>query len=84
MVFFAVFGTLELVFRGFDPETAISILGCCLNNVGFAFGLAGPTESFAFLSDLDKFLCAFWMLLGRLEYFALLLLFMPSFWTKEA
>ncbi len=84
VIFAAVFGTIELVFRGIDPETAISVLGCCLNNIGFAFGLAGPTQSFAFLSDLDQFLTSFWMVLGRLEYFAILLLFMPAFWKKEA
>ena len=84
VVFAAVFGTLELVFRGIDPETAISVLGCCLNNIGFAFGLAGPTQSFAFLSGLDKLITSFWMILGRLEYFAILLLFIPTFWKKEA
>ncbi|MBT7462148.1 MAG: TrkH family potassium uptake protein, partial [Waddliaceae bacterium] len=55
---------------------------CMLNNVGIAFRVAGPTESFAFLSVFGKILGSIWMVLGRLELFAVLILFLPSFWRK--
>lgn len=77
-----VLGILLLVVDGIDPESAISAIGCMTNNVGFAFRAGGPTWSFAFLPVFSKLVCALWMLLGRLEYFAIFLLFLPSFWKK--
>lgn len=88
LVFFAIVmisavgSTLIYTYHGIDPDTAISVVACSLNNVGLALRAAGPTESFAFLSDFGKFLSSFLMLLGRLEYFTLILLFFPSFWKK--
>ena len=78
----AVFSILIFTFDGIDPDTAISTVACSLNNIGLALRAAGPTESFAFLSDFGKLLSSFLMLLGRLEYFTLILLFFPSFWKR--
>ena len=78
----AVVSTLVFTFDGIDPETAVSVVASSLNNIGFALRAAGPTQSFAFMSDFSKFLSSILMLLGRLEYFTLLLLFFPSFWKK--
>ena len=78
----AVGSTLIFTFDGLDPDTAISSVACSLNNIGFAMRAAGPIESFAFMSNFGKFLSSFLMLLGRLEYFTLILLFFPSFWKK--
>jgi trk system potassium uptake protein TrkH len=83
VIFFAILGTVIFTFNGVDPETSLSIMACTLNNVGLTFRAAGPTSSLAFLSDIDKVFCSLWMLLGRLEYFSLLLLFVPSFWKKN-
>lgn len=83
VVFFTVVGTISLVFDGIDPETALGTIACFLNNVGIAFRAAGPKSSMAFLSPLSKILATFWMLLGRLEFFVVLLLFLPSFWRNR-
>lgn len=80
---FTILGTLCLVLDGIDPETAFGLIACLLNNVGIAFRAAGPTESVAFLSPFSKLLSTFWMLLGRLEFFVVLLLFLPSFWKNR-
>jgi len=80
VAFFAIFGTVLYIFDHVDSATAISTVGCMMNNVGFAFGVASPAISFAFLSNLSKLLSCFLMLLGRLEYFIILLVFSPSFW----
>lgn len=82
VVIFAVGGTLLIIFDGVDPETSISAVSCSLNNIGFALRAAGPLYSFAFLSDFSKTILCFFMLLGRLEYFAILILFIPSFWRR--
>ena len=82
LLFLAAIGTFLFIIDGVGPETALSIVACMLNNVGIAFRVAGPTESFAFLSVFGKILGSIWMVLGRLELFAVLILFLPSFWRK--
>lgn len=81
--FFAILGTVLLVLDGIDPETSFGLISCFMNNVGLAFRAAGPTDSFAFLSPLAKFLAIFWMLLGRLEFYVMLILFLPAFWKNR-
>ncbi len=83
VAFFVILGTISLILDGIDPETALGLIASLLNNVGLAFRAAGPTESMAFLSPLSKILATFWMLLGRLEFFVVLLLFLPIFWKNR-
>ena len=83
VAFFVVLGVVSLVLDGVDPETSLGLVACFLNNVGAAFRAAGPTDSFAFLSTLSKVLSIIWMLLGRLEYYVVLLLLLPSFWKNR-
>lgn len=73
-------GTFVLVLDGIDPETALSVNACCLNNIGVAFRMAGPMETFAFLPTISKSLEIVWMVAGRLEFFAILIIFIPDFW----
>lgn len=73
-------GTFILVLDGVDLETAFSIQGCCLNNTGLAFRMAGPANTFAFLPLMSKLIEILLMVAGRLEYFAILILFIPDFW----
>lgn len=78
----AIISTFALVLDGVDPETSLSTVGCMMNNIGLAFRMAGPTESFAFLSNFGKLLSCFLMIAGRLEYFAILIAFVPAFWRR--
>lgn len=54
-----------------------------LSNIGPAFGRFGPAFSWSALPDAGKYLASFLMLIGRLEIFAVLLLFTPQFWRKR-
>lgn len=58
--------------------TVISSVG----NMGPGLGLTGPAYSWNHLPDLAKWLCAFLMLVGRLEFFTILILFSRGFWKK--
>lgn len=78
----AVVGTFGLVLQGIDAETSLSTVSCMLNNTGLAFRLGGPLNSFAFLPLGAKLISCLLMIAGRLEFFAVLLLFVPSFWKK--
>jgi trk system potassium uptake protein TrkH len=81
VAFFTVLGTTSLVLDGVDPETSLGLTACFLNNVGCSFRAA--VDSFAFLSPISKILSIIWMLLGRLEYYVMLLLLLPSFWKNR-
>ncbi|HEU64251.1 MAG TPA: TrkH family potassium uptake protein [Chlamydiae bacterium] len=80
VAFFTVLGTVFFIFAQIDSETSVSSVACMLNNIGFAFGAGGPSTSFAFMNGFSKLLSSFLMLLGRLEYFIILLVFAPIFW----
>lgn len=79
----SVFGTLLYIMNGVDPETSIGLVTCMLNNTGFAFRMAGPTESCAFLTNFGLSLSVILMILGRLEFFAVLAILVPAFWKQK-
>ncbi len=67
----------------FGFETNFTAVAATLNNIGPGLGTAGPTESFADFSIVSKLVFSFDMLIGRLEIFPILLLFMPSTWKNK-
>ncbi|HHJ35711.1 MAG TPA: potassium transporter [Gammaproteobacteria bacterium] len=71
---------LTLMFTGLDQVTAFSAVAATLNNMGP--GLGDVTANYSSLSDFNKYVLCFSMLLGRLEIFTLLVLLMPAFWRK--
>ena len=82
-VYFAKFATLAVLLSGFglDSLTAISAAGTAVANVGPGLGdMVGPAGNFSSLPAAAKWLMAAGMMLGRLEFFTLLVLFSPAFW----
>lgn len=72
---------LALGVFGLDFLTSLSGAATAISNVGPGIGeVIGPLGNFAPLPDAAKWLLAAGMLLGRLELFTVLVLFMPSFW----
>ncbi len=82
IIAFLTIGTFLLVDDGVDIETAFTLVASSINNIGIAFRAAGPSETCAFLTNKQLILCSFLMLLGRLEFFVILTLFVPSFWKR--
>jgi trk system potassium uptake protein TrkH len=78
----AALGTIIMTFWGFDLVTSFTAIVSCLGNIGPGLALVGPIENFGFLPDLTKYFLSFLMLLGRLEIYTVLVLFLPSFWRK--
>lgn len=74
--------TFIMMITGLDFLTSLTAMVACITNLGTGLGNAGPTYSFGYFSDLQKWLCLFVMLLGRLEIFTLLVLFTPAYWRK--
>lgn len=79
-IFFAVFGTYVYILQNIDPQSAMSLAACMLNNSALGFRIAHPGLSCAFLSDSGLVISSILMLLGRLEFFVVLALLIPSFW----
>ena len=84
-VFLYIFSFFILVallsFSGLDFITSLSAAATSISNVGPGIGdVVGPNGSFKYLPDVTKWYLSFAMLLGRLEFFTVLVLFLPSFW----
>ena len=72
-----------LSISGLDFVTSISGAASSISNVGPGLGeIIGPDGNYKNLPDLSKWILAVGMLLGRLELFAVLVLFFPSFWRN--
>jgi len=70
-----------LSLTGLDDMTALSGAATAISNVGPGLGeIIGPSGNFKDLNDTAKWLLSAGMLLGRLELFTVLVLFLPSFW----
>jgi trk system potassium uptake protein len=67
---------------GASLETCAGAVIAALSNIGPGFGTVGPTSNFAHLREPTHLFLAWLMILGRLELFALLVLFFPSAWRK--
>src|SRR3569832_183750 len=79
-IIIALILTLIMMGTGLGALTAFSAVSAGLNNMGAALNEIG--SSFAPISSFGKWVLIFAMLLGRLEIFALLVLFTPTFWRR--
>jgi trk system potassium uptake protein TrkH len=74
---------MMLSISGLDFITSISGAASSISNVGPGLGdMIGPNGNYKTLPDLSKWILTAGMLLGRLELFAVLVLFFPSFWRN--
>ena len=81
VIFFLI--TALLSTSGLDLTTSISAAATSISNVGPGLGdIIGPNGNFSNLSNFSKWILSLAMILGRLELFAVLVLFIPSFWRK--
>tara|TARA_B100000900_G_C20307932_1_gene604932 strand:- start:15 stop:737 length:723 start_codon:yes stop_codon:yes gene_type:complete len=81
IIFFII--TALLTLTGLDFVTSISGAATSISNVGPGLGsIIGPNGNFSSLPDISKWILSFGMILGRLELFAILVLFLPSFWRN--
>ena len=81
IIFFSLTAILSLT--GLDFVTSISGAATSISNVGPGLGdTIGPNGNFSSLENSSKWVLSLGMILGRLELFAILVLFIPSFWRK--
>ena len=81
VIFFVLTALLSLT--GLDFITSISGAATSISNVGPGLGsIIGPNGDFSSLPNISKWILTLGMILGRLELFAILVLFLPSFWRN--
>jgi trk system potassium uptake protein TrkH len=74
--------TFFLVASGLDFTSSITAIVACINNAGPGLNVVGPAQNYQSLTDFQTWVCAFAMLLGRLEVLTVFVLFTPAFWRR--
>jgi trk system potassium uptake protein TrkH len=75
-------GTLAMTILGLDILTSFSATLSSVGNIGPAFGSLGPSENYAHLPLMGKWVLSMLMMAGRLEIFTVIILFVPAFWKR--
>jgi trk system potassium uptake protein TrkH len=65
-----------------DLETAATSVIATLGNIGPGLNAVGPVQNYAAISPLGQGFLTVFMLLGRLELYTVLILFLPGFWKR--
>lgn len=81
-IFVFVGASLYMASLGLDMATSMTSVAATLFNIGPGLSQVGPIESFAFLPASAKLVLSFCMILGRLEFYAIIVLFVPEFWRN--
>ena len=74
--------TFYLYARGYDLLTSLSTAIAMVGNIGPGFARVGVVENYAFFSAVDKVILAGAMILGRLEFFTVIMLFSRTYWKR--
>ncbi len=89
LVFFACHATILAItclivsLDNFSFTTTVTAVFASIGNIGPGLDLVGPMGNYATFSDLSKIALSLCMLIGRLEIFPILILFMPSTWRNS-
>ncbi|MGR8936081.1 MAG: TrkH family potassium uptake protein [Gammaproteobacteria bacterium] len=71
-----------LLLTDLDFISAFSAIIACFNNAGPGLNQVGPAANYASLNDIQKIVCGVAMLVGRVQIFSIVILFVPEFWRK--
>ena len=77
-----ILSSFLLAAMGVDVVTSFAAVAATIGNIGPGLGLVGPTDNYVHIPMLGKWLLILCMLLGRLEIYTVLILFVPEFWRK--
>jgi trk system potassium uptake protein TrkH len=71
-----------LAAAGVDVFTSIAAVAASMFNVGPGLAGVGPTDNYAHLPALAKWVLSGCMIAGRLEFYTVLVILTPAFWRK--
>ena len=83
-IFVVIFGFASFLMTFFTPdlETATTSVAATLGNIGPGLNAVGATQNYAAIPTAGQIILTICMLLGRLELYTVLILFLPSFWKR--
>lgn len=83
-IYMFIWAACTLLMTAFTPdlESAFSSVLTALGNMGPGFGTVGAAQNFAHIGTGGKITMTLLMLLGRLEFYTVLVLFLPAFWRR--
>ena len=87
-IFWIIIVFVSSLLLSIDPYTgdsffsSISATLACIGNVGPGFEVVGPMFNYVDFTSFSKIILSFVMLIGRLEIFPILMLFVPRTWRK--
>lgn len=73
-------GTILMMSLGLDGQTASSSVATCMAGIGPGIGTVGPVSNFAHIPTIGKLLLSFFMIIGRLEIYSVIIVFSKSYW----
>lgn len=82
-MFVVALSTVYLSALGLPGESAFTAVAATLNNIGPGLELVGAVENYAFIPTSGKVLLSILMAMGRLELYAICVLFVPAFWQRR-
>ncbi len=82
-LFIFLAGAVAMSLLGMDLETALGASAATVGNVGPGLGEVGATDNYGWLSSPALGILTFLMLVGRLEIYTVLLLFLPQTWSRR-
>jgi trk system potassium uptake protein TrkH len=84
IIFIFVFGLASFLMTFYTPDllTAVTSVIATLGNIGPGLNAVGASQNFAAIPLPGQIILTLCMLLGRLELYTVLILFLPSFWKK--
>jgi trk system potassium uptake protein TrkH len=77
-----ILSSFLLAAMGVDVVTSFAAVAATIGNIGPGLGMVGPTDNYIHIPMMGKWLLILCMLLGRLEIYTILILFVPEFWRK--
>ena len=75
-------GSLVMAALGHDLVTATSSALASMSSIGPGLGTVGPVSHYGHMGSVAHLVLSALMLLGRLEFYTLLVLLMPATWTR--
>lgn len=84
MIYIGIFviGVVCMTMLGLDFVSALGSVAATIGNIGPGLGSVGPTDNYAHIPLLGKWLLSFMMLVGRLEIFPVIIFLTPAFWKE--
>lgn len=81
-IIIVLISTAIITFYGYSFSDSLFMVCSCIGCNGLGYGVTGNEGSYAFLPDFVKWLLSMIMIIGRLELFTFIVLFLPSFWKR--